>query len=170
MSTPKPEYQKVGRFGKTHGLSGAIRLIVEEDFLDAVLKAEVVFAPLGGHPVPFFPDGVVLEAPLVMQFEDLNSKEEAQEIAGLDLLLRSEEVDALTVDDFRLLEGFLLEDETAGPIGTIQEVVEYPQQFMAVVAYQGRDLLIPLNDTFIQSVDPEAQRFVMRLPEGLLEL
>lgn len=170
MNTPKPEYQKVGRFGKTHGLSGAIRLILEEDFLEAVLQAEVLFAPLGGHPVPFFPDGVLLETPLVMKFEDINSKEEAQEIAGLDLLLRSEEAVALTVDDFRLLEGFLLEEETAGLIGHIQEVVEYPQQFMAVVAYEGRELLIPLNDTFIQWIDPEAQRLSMRLPEGLLEL
>lgn len=167
----KASYTRVGRFGKTHGLAGGIRLIVEDAYINAVLDAEVLFATVAGSPVPYFAESVLLDAPLVIKLEDVDSKEAAKELTGLELLLPSEEVDeALSIEDFRLLEGFLVTETDLGEIGPILSVEEYPEQIMALVRYQGSVILIPLNENFLQSVDPESERLEVRLPEGLLDL
>jgi ribosomal 30S subunit maturation factor RimM len=41
---------------------------------------------------------------------------------------------------------------------------------MAIVVYEGREVLIPLHEDLIVEADHEAQVVTMRLPEGLLEL
>lgn len=64
----------------------------------------------------------------------------------------------------------LLVDQNAGEIGHITEVLEMPQQEMAAVQYQGREVLIPLNEQFIIEVDHATQKVLMDLPEGLLNL
>ncbi|MCI4648460.1 ribosome maturation factor RimM [Phaeodactylibacter sp.] len=167
----KDSYTKVGRFGKTHGLNGGIRILVEDAFLDTALEAEVLFAPVDGSPVPYFNEGVLLESPLVIKLEDVDTKEAAKTLTGLDILLPAEEVEAeLGIEDFRLLEGFTVVTETEGEIGPILSVEAYPEQILALVSYQGREVLIPLNETFLQAIDPEAERVEMQLPEGLLDL
>lgn len=164
-------YKKVGRFGKTHGLSGGIRLVINEPYIDVVINAEVLFAPLDGSPVPYFAETFLLDDPMVIKFEDVNSKEEAKVLTGLDLLLPEEETDGvLSIEDFRLLEGFIMTESDLGEIGPILGVEEYPEQIIARVQYQGREVLVPLNESFLQSVDPELERVEVRLPEGLLDL
>jgi 16S rRNA processing protein RimM len=145
---------------------------VEDAFLDAALEAEVLFAPVDGSPVPYFNEGVLLESPLVIKLEDVDTKEAAKALTGLDILLPAEEVEAeeLGIEDFRLLEGFTVVTETEGEIGPILSVEAYPEQILALVSYQGREILIPLNETFLQVIDPEAERVEMQLPEGLLDL
>jgi len=56
-----------------------------------------------------------------------------------------------------------------GEIGTIDEVLEMPQQEMAFLKYKGRDVLVPLNEQFIQSVDEGNRRVMVDLPDGLLD-
>ena len=60
--------------------------------------------------------------------------------------------------------------ERDGAIGVIEEVIEMPQQIMGIVNYQGKEVLIPLNDQFITGVDEEKKILEMELPEGLLDL
>ena len=167
----KAAYTKVGRFGKTHGVDGGIKLVVEDAFLDAVLEAEVLFAPVAGSPVPYFTEGVLMDQPLVMKLEDIDSKEDARELIGLDILLPESAVEGqLTIEDFRLLEGFAVLVEEVGEIGPILAIASYPEQIMALVQYGEKEVLIPLNETFLQAIYPEEQRVEMQLPEGLLDL
>jgi 16S rRNA processing protein RimM len=63
----------------------------------------------------------------------------------------------------------MLVDAQAGPVGPIEEVLEMPQQEMALVRYKGRETLIPLNTHFIQRVDTERREVLVDLPDGLLE-
>jgi 16S rRNA processing protein RimM len=45
-----------------------------------------------------------------------------------------------------------------------------PQQEMAFVIHNGREVLIPLNESLIVSVDRENKTLLMDLPEGLLDM
>jgi 16S rRNA processing protein RimM len=55
-------------------------------------------------------------------------------------------------------------------IGVISEIEEYPQQEMATINYNKKDILIPLNEQFIIKLDNKKKVIEMELPEGLLEL
>ncbi|MCO6487954.1 MAG: 16S rRNA processing protein RimM [Phaeodactylibacter sp.] len=167
------EYVPIGRAGKAFGTEGALKFRVEEPFLDDFLDAPVIFLELLGNPVPFFIEYIRNESPLIVKLEEVDSRESALELAGKALLLREEDVARESLErpfDLSALEGFLVVDRKAGEVGRIEEVIELPQQMMAIVPYEAREVLIPLNDQLILEVDVEARRISMDLPEGLLEL
>jgi 16S rRNA processing protein RimM len=61
-------------------------------------------------------------------------------------------------------------DEQRGELGEIVEIHEYPQQYVAVVPHQFREILFPLNDDFIKEIDVEKGILHVSLPEGLIDL
>ncbi len=166
-------YVKAGRTGKAFGTGGALKFQIEEHLLDDFFEAAVIFIELLGKPVPFFVESVHNEAPHIIKLEEVDSRDAALELAGKPILLRKEDVaEGPAESPFGLheLEGFLITDRTLGELGLIEEVIELPQQIMAILPYQGREVLIPLNDQFILEIDEENRRIRMDLPEGLLEL
>jgi 16S rRNA processing protein RimM len=66
--------------------------------------------------------------------------------------------------------GYTLLDQTLGEIGQIKELLDMPQQEISVVAYQGREVLVPLNAQFVVNVDDAARQVLVNMPEGLLDL
>jgi 16S rRNA processing protein RimM len=172
MSTQN-DFIKVGKMGKTHGTNGGLRLYVEDRYQKEVEASSVFFIQLQGHELPFFIEKLEQLAYPVIKFEDVNSKEEAHQLSGKALYLRRSDIRSAaseTQDDLSLLNGFELIDETLGTIGQIEEVVEYPEQLIAVLQYKGKEVMIPLHESLITGIDPEKQQLRMDLPEGLLEL
>ncbi|MEO0779705.1 MAG: 16S rRNA processing protein RimM, partial [Bacteroidota bacterium] len=103
----------------------------------------------------------------------------ASRMSNRPLLLRSQDLlpaEERTLEleeeglEYQRCVGFLLTDVQTGPVGTIVEILEYPQQEMAVVRQEAREWLIPLHAGLIHELD-EAERVLrMDLPEGLLDL
>ena len=52
----------------------------------------------------------------------------------------------------------------------IIEIHEYPQQFVAVVPYQFKEIMFPLNDDPIIEIDEANGILKVDLPEGLIDL
>ena len=70
----------------------------------------------------------------------------------------------------QMYEGFTIIDKNLGEIGTIESVVEFPQQDMAFVTYKEKEVMIPLNDSIVTQIDEDKKELIVDLPEGLLEL
>lgn len=166
-------YISVGKTGKTHGIDGELKFFIEDEFLDDFLDAPAVFLTVAGKQVPFFIESVRGESNLIIKLEEVDSREVALPLAGAEVFLREQDVSqgvSAAMPDFAYLEGYTIKDVNAGVIGPIEEVVEFPQQLMAVLTYGGKEILIPLNDQFILKIDEAARRIDMELPEGLLGL
>ena len=75
-------------------------------------------------------------------------------------------------DDFRYTDliGFLVIDENHGELGRITDVQEFPQQFVATVDMDGKELMFPLSDDLILGIDGEEEIIEVELPEGLVDL
>ena len=165
------EYITIGKVGKSYGKDGALKLGVEERYEQSVLDAAVLFIPVDGKPAPFFVEAYLSEEPLIVKLEEVDSKEDAQPLCNQPLSLRPQDLQAEEEEeDYRVMIGYTIHDEEAGEIGIIHDVQELPEQVLAVVAYEGRDILIPINEHFLRDFDPERKTILMDLPEGLLEL
>ncbi len=169
------DYCSIGHTRKTYGLTGALKLDVKDQFLDDLLEAQAVFLSLQGQLLPYFIEKIEEEPHLLIKFEEIDTPEQARDLTNAEIFMRSAEVSGKSpVDedglmDWEMLVGWTIYDKE-DLIGEIIEIQEYPQQMMALVEFEGRDVLIPLNETFLTVIDENTQQIIMDLPEGLLAL
>lgn len=172
------EYIKIGTTKKPFGVKGELKVDIQEAYLEDFLHAKILFINRRGKPVPYFVEEIRVAGMPLVKFEDVSNKEIAGKLGGSELLLRlsdvlPEEQRQLEVEEeteYSRLLGYEIVEATAGKIGRIEEVLEFPQQEMAALSYKGKDLLIPLNQQFINTIDAQKKRIQMTLPEGLLDL
>ncbi len=166
----------IGYTKKPHGLKGEIKLDVEDKYLDALLETEVLLLNIKGKETPFFVEDIRIGNAIIAKFEDVNTPEEALSISSKEIYIKeeliSEEVIAAIYDpeDPENWTGFTVIDLTYGTLGVIDSVQEYPQQFMGMVEYNQKQVLIPLHPNLIVKLDSENKVLKVDLPEGLLEL
>lgn len=169
-------YIQIGYTRKTHGIAGELKAVVEEPFEDLFLDADRVFLDIKGNKQPFFIKHIRGGGDLIVLFEDVANREDALLLQSRGIFLPENEVPAEALvepedeREYGYILGYQMTDQTLGVIGTVDEVLVMPQQEMAVVTYQGREVLIPLNEHFVVAVDETARRVTVSLPEGLLAL
>lgn len=172
--TNMTNYTQIGFTKKTHGVSGELKVAIEEAYEDVFFDADRVFLEIRGSKQPFFIENIRGGGELIVQFEDVPTREDALLLQGRGIFLPEDEIPEIhePVDDLEYgrIQGYLVSDQIAGEVGVVQEVVEMPQQEMAVVNYRGKEVMIPLNPQFVQSIDDDAKRVSVQLPEGLLTL
>lgn len=163
----------IGQLGKPYGTKGALRAKVDNKFLPSLLSADAIFTPVSGKPAPYFVEEILSEEPPILKLEEVDSKEHARALSGQELLLRESDLalaEEEEPEEYNAMLGYTVHEEEAGAIGPIEAVIELPEQIMAVVAYEGREILIPINEHFLRSFDPDKKVVYMRLPDGLLDL
>lgn len=164
----------IGYITKTKGLKGEVQIYFEYDE-PADLPFDSVFVEINGKLVPFFISSYKLQNNQTgnFYFDDIDTIEKAETLIRKKIYLpeasrpvRDEDDEFLYTD----LKGFIVHDETAGELGEIIEVHEYPQQFVAVVPYKFAEVLIPLNEDLIVEIDEEGSILRVDLPDGLIDL
>jgi 16S rRNA processing protein RimM len=56
------------------------------------------------------------------------------------------------------------------PIGKVLEVIEQPLQILLRLEIQGKEVLVPLNESTLVGIDRKKQVINVSLPEGLLDI
>lgn len=169
--------QHVGFTKKAKGLDGSIKVKIFDEYLEDFAQVEVIFLEMGGKEIPYFIEKIELQSEIVVQLEDVKDRNTAAQLTSKSIFLREQDI---LVDEERQLEvegleygfitGFIMIDEMAGKIGAIEEVIELPQQEMAVINYKNKEILIPLNEQLITGIDEAKKEVKVALPDGLLEL
>jgi 16S rRNA processing protein RimM len=168
----KEECYQLGTIQKPHGLRGEVTVFLDVDDPFLYNELESVFVDQGGQLIPFFIEGVNIQAQkAIFKFEEVDSLEQATGLTGLELFLPLSALPPLEGNAFYYHElvGLRLIDETAGEVGIIGEVVS-GQQDLLIVDRQGIEILVPLHDELIVKLDREKQELHMQLPDGLLDI
>ncbi len=163
----------IGYVSKTRGLKGEVQLFFEfEDY--QALDLDVIFLEVNKKLVPYFTEEVKLQknSTAYATFEDIDHIDKAQPLVRKKMYLSNDKMPERDPDDFRYtdLVGYLVIDENEGELGEIIHVQEMPQQFMATVNMDGKELLFPLSDDLILGIDATEKVIEVELPEGLVEL
>lgn len=166
----------VGSIVKPHGIKGELNVMMTEraepegDFA----AGGCLFIEIEGLDVPFFVNSVRSRGgdSLLLTLDEVSDEKAAAELAGKTLYTY---VDAAELaDDDEITAGALVgyeifDSETARSLGRIADLTELTPGCWYFVLEEA-ERLIPAVDEMILSVNPEARRVVMSLPEGLLEL
>ncbi len=175
----EPQYVIIGRTRKAHGLTGELKVSIEDRYLEDFMKNERIFLEVKGLKIPYFIDNVRGGGEMIMKLEEVDDRDAAIALQSREVLLREQDILAEEAREFEFeeeeglayghLTGFTMVDDLLGEIGVIDEVLEMPQQEMAFLKYKGREVLVPLNDQFIRLVDEPNRLVMMDLPDGLLD-
>ena len=66
------------------------------------------------------------------------------------------------------LTGYALINARTGKQGSITDFMDIPGNPVFEVSFEGDKVLVPAQDDLIEEIDPENQKLIMRLPEGIL--
>jgi 16S rRNA processing protein RimM len=119
---------------------------------------------------------------VVFKFAGIETISDAETITNLDVIIPREERLALDNESVYISEliGCTVYDGPL-PIGVVEDVqfamtadgarrIEDAAPLLAVTSVDGDEILIPYAKAFLVSVDTEAKRIEMKLPEGLVEI
>lgn len=110
------------------------------------------------------------ETEILVRLEGVNVKEEALPLAQKEVWLAEEDFKKYAAKSAPInLLGFDVVDQKQ-VLGPIKEVIEQPHQLLCKIDYQGKEALIPINESTLRKIDRRNQRVIVQLPEGLLEI
>jgi len=164
---------RLGYIVKKHGLKGEVSILLDVDFPEDYDKLESVFVDINKQLVPFFIERIQLNGNKgILKFEDLDSLSEVDNLIGNDLYLPLEALPELDPGQFYYHDviGYMVRDENEGEIGMISQVYEFPNQDLFGVDFEGKEVLIPINDETVHAADHEAKVVLVTLPDGLIDV
>jgi 16S rRNA processing protein RimM len=166
------DYFKAGYISKTHGLKGAVTLVLEQGTEEFLKNDQPLFLQINNSIIPYFIEELQIQSDkAVVKLEDVNTAEEAQKLKGIIVYLPKSVRPKSGSGEFYYDEiiHFTVVTET----GTLGEVirVENEQVYPLLIVLSGeKEIAIPVHAPFIQSVNKTQKIITVVLPDGLLEL
>ncbi len=161
---------EIGYVIRTHGVKGHLR-IAFDDYCKELSVSEALYFLVKGAYLPhfiaeisYFDNGdalVLLEEIQVREEADLLTK---KPVFGPGAWIEEPE------DEETTFVGFTIQDEQFGVLGPVIAEADMGSYLLLTVQYQNREVLIPLHEHLIRSIDPDQLMVITGLPEGLIEL
>jgi 16S rRNA processing protein RimM len=163
----------VGKLSRTHGLKGELKfrlLFSEQDTLFSLkrLKAqgsqeketELVLESLRGSP-----------SSLIIKFKGIDSIDDAEALVGQSLLGLESEFPELPEDEYYRfqIEGLAAYDLNGRYYGRVEDIIETGSNDVYVVRDGDREILIPMIDWVVKSIDINEKKLIFENVEGLIE-
>ena len=164
----------LGKIVKKYSFKGELLVKLDTDDPIIYTKMESVFIDKNKNLIPFFIERSSLHKSTLLRvkFEDIDNEEDADKLLKSELYLPLEFLPQLTGNKFYYHEifGFEAEDLSFGLIGIIKGVNDSTNQAILEIDRNGSEILIPLIDDFIKSVDREQKKIILKVPEGLIDI
>ena len=165
----------LGKIVSKYSFKGELLVKLDTDEPESYLTTESILVELNRKLIPFFIEQSSLHKSTLLrvQLEDVNNEADADELVGLSVFLPLKALPDLAEDQFYYHEiiGYKAIDHKFGDIGIITGVNDStPQALFEIKHENGKEILIPVNDSFIQQIDKPNQTFYFQTPEGLIEM
>ena len=171
----KEEAYYLGKIVKKYGLKGELLAKIDTDEPEIYENLESIFLEIKGKLIPFFLHKTSLHktTTLRLDFEDVNSVEEADAFIGRKIYLPLNTLPELTGNKFYYHEvaGYKAVDTKTGLIGNIEQINDMgPQAFFVILDEANNEILIPVRDAFIREVNREKKTIYFDTPDGLIDI
>lgn len=170
----KEECFYLGKIVSKFSFKGELLVKLDTDDPESYTKMESVFVDYNKNLVPFFIEKCSLHKSdlLRIKFEDVDTEEDADDLMKAELYLPLSLLPKLEGDKFYYHEiiGFEVIDAAFGKVGVVKSINDSTAQALFEIDKDGVEILIPMNDEFIESVNRKAKIIYLNTPEGLIEL
>ena len=147
--------------------------MLDDDAPDDFSSIESVFIEQNKRLVPYFIHAISSQGKKAfVKFEDIDSLETALKISKQSVYIQKSIRPKSARGEFYNDEviDFEVHDEEKGLLGKVREVMQAGPNRLLVVDYNNKEVLIPVNGPFIESVNKTKKKVSVNLPEGFFEL
>ncbi len=165
---------EVGKIVNTHGLKGEVKIVTWTDYPEVFEDLEYVFAKKKTEEIKLNLKNIKYQKNnIIAKFSEINSIEEAETFKNCVLTAERDMLGELPegvyyIADLIGCEVFSDEGENLGKISDVFNTGA--NDIYAVSAPQRKDMLIPVTDDTVKSVDIENKKVIVHLIEGLEDL
>lgn len=164
----------LGKIAKKYSFKGEVVLKLDTDQPEIYENLEAILVDFGKTLVPYFIEKSLFQKgnQLRVQFEDVYTEQDADTLLKKDAYLPLHLLPKLKGAKFYYHEitGFILEDVNFGVIGPIDSINDTSSQPLFVVKTESDEILIPMVDDFIEKIDRQNKKVIVRTPEGLIDM
>jgi len=164
----------LGKIVSKFSFKGEVLIKLDTDEPESYSKMESVFVNYNNNLVPFFIEKSKLHKSdlLRVKFEDIDSEEDADDLMKAEIYLPLSLLPKLEGNQFYYHEviGFTIIDTNFGKVGTIKAINDSTAQALFEIDREGVEILIPMNDEFVKTIDRPAKEVLVTTPEGLIDL
>lgn len=167
------EYFKIGKLAAAFGINGQLVLQHELGKKTSLKGLQAIFIEDKKDSfLPWFIQAskIKSDTEIYLSLEGITTREAALKLAQKQVWL--------TEADFKkfasksapasLLGYTIIDNEKK--LGEILEVIEQPHQIICRLEIESKEVLIPLNEAFLQKIDHRKKQVLVTLPEGLLDI
>ncbi|MEN9302608.1 MAG: rRNA processing protein RimM [Bacteroidota bacterium] len=164
----------LGSIAKLHGFKGEVSLFLDVSNPSDYTNIESIFLEINGQLIPYFITSFKLKNKgfAAVKFEGVDNEAQAKVLLKKEVFLPTNLLVELDEEHFYDHEviGFAVFDSRHGVIGSVETVVELPNNPLLQINFNGKEILVPFFDGLIQKVDREKRELFLNTPEGLIEL
>lgn len=172
----KADCFNLGHVAKLHGYKGEVSLFFDADNPNDYAQLDSVFIDIDGILTPFFVESIEMKGKgfAKVKFEGVNTENEAKSILKKGLFLPLTLLPELSGKNFYDHEvvDFTVIDERYGEVGKLIQIVDYANNPLMQIQNTkfDKEVLLPLSNELVQSVDREHKILYVKAIEGLIEM
>lgn len=167
---------ELGYILRTHALYGEFSAYLDVDYLEDYEDMTTVFVDIKKQLVSFEVESVRIlpnkPKTALIKLKGIDTIEQAQTLGKATLYLPLVALPKLEGTDFYYHEvtDFQIIDVNKGELGTIKTIYSMQHSELIAMDYREKEVLIPINNETILSIDREKKQMHVNLPDGLLEV
>ena len=165
------DWIEAGAITRPHGIKGEVIIDLARDLIDIVTGSLELRATgrRGGERILTVERARGHKDRRIVQFKGVHTVEDAEALRGWSVWLTREQIGPLAEDrwyvtDIVGIDVYTDEDEY---LGKLAEVMHMPANDVYVVRSGEKEILLPVIDEVVRSVDIDSGRMVVHLMEGL---
>ena len=168
------DLQKIAQVLKSNGTDGELVLGFRDIAPEDINVEEPVFIYFDGLPVPFFIESFRKkgQSKAIVRLTGIRGFDDAMEVTGQGVYAEAAGLDTDTVEDFSVLEGWKLLDSDEREVGMIAGFLDIPGnpclEVTLAASSGGNNVIVPLHEDLIVSIDEKRQELTMSIPAGLI--
>ncbi len=156
-----------------HKTNGEISVFIESDNPSFYKDVENILVEINTMLIPHTVEKIKITGDTAyVKLAEVNNIDEATALTKCDVYLPLDQLPPLTGKHFYFHEiiGFEARDAHHGFFGIVKQVYDLPKQDIISIDNNGKEVLVPVVDDFILSIDREKKQLHFDLPEGLLSV
>ena len=166
-------YFKAGKLVAVHGLKGELIFKHELGKKTSLKDLKAIFIEDRKDSfLPWFIETAKARSAneVLLKLETINTKEAAAKLSQKEIWLTEEDFKRLSAKSApaNLLGYTIINDKER--LSAILEVIEQPHQLLCRIELKDKEVLIPINESFLKKIDHKKKEVILELPDGLLDV